>query len=50
MNLKSFLFLTFIVFVHLQTNADPPKLPLYVGRGYNLLVGNPLSNQVDPGF
>lgn len=34
----------------LQTLADPRKLPLYVGRGYDLLEGNPLSNKVDPGF
>jgi hypothetical protein len=29
---------------------DPQRLPLYVGRSYNLLSGNPLSDQVDPGF
>ena len=23
---------------------------MYVGRSYNLLMGNPLSNEVDPGF
>ena len=26
------------------------KLPIYVGLGYNLLSGNPLSDHVDPGF
>lgn len=37
--------------VTLQAFADPPrKLPIYVGRGYDLLEGNPLSNKVDPGF
>lgn len=31
--------------------AETPKLPLYIGRGYNLLHGNPLSDAgVDPGF
>lgn len=34
----------------LQASCEPPKLPLYVGRGYDLLTGNPLSDQVDPGF
>jgi len=29
---------------------DTPKLPIYVGRSYDLLTGNPLSDQVDPGF
>ena len=29
---------------------DPHRLPLYVGRSYDLLTGNPLSDQVDPGF
>jgi hypothetical protein len=29
----------------------PPKLPLYIGKGYNVLKGNPLSSEgVDPGF
>ena len=28
-----------------------PKLPLYIGKGYNVLLGNPLSSEgVDPGF
>ena len=31
--------------------AETPKLPVYIGRGYNLLQGNPLSDTgVDPGF
>jgi hypothetical protein len=30
--------------------AEPQRLPLYVGRSYDLLSGNPLSDQVDPGF
>lgn len=29
----------------------PPRLPLYIGKGYNILHGNPISsNGVDPGF
>ena len=31
-------------------DQDIPKLPLYVGRSYDLLQGNPLSDKVDPGF
>jgi hypothetical protein len=27
-----------------------PKLPVYLGIGYNLLKGNPLDNRVDEGF
>jgi hypothetical protein len=28
-----------------------PKIPLYIGKGYNILKGNPLSSEgVDPGF
>lgn len=27
-----------------------PKLPLYVGKGYNILIGNPSSEGIDPGF
>ncbi len=28
-----------------------PKLPLYIGKGYDILKGNPLSSEgVDPGF
>ncbi len=50
MNLSILLLLTLLASVRPQSVSDPPKLPLYVGRGYNLLVGNPLSNQIDPGF
>lgn len=33
------------------TASTPPKLPLYIGKGYDILVGNPLSGEgVDPGF
>lgn len=28
-----------------------PKLPMYIGNGYDVLTGNPLSGEgVDPGF
>ena len=27
-----------------------PKLPIYVGIGYNLVTGNPLDKSVDTGF
>lgn len=28
-----------------------PKLPMYIGHGYDILRGNPLSGEgVDPGF
>jgi hypothetical protein len=30
--------------------SDAPKLPLYVGRSYDLMSANPLSDHVDPGF
>ena len=30
---------------------DLPKLPMYIGLGYNILKGNPLhSGSIDPGF
>ena len=29
----------------------PPKLPLFIGKGYDILLGNPFSSGgVDPGF
>lgn len=42
--------LCFLALTLLHVSCDPPKLPLYAGRSYDLLTGNPLSNQVDPGF
>ena len=30
--------------------GDLPKLPVYLGVGYNLLKGNPLADHVDEGF
>lgn len=38
-----------LALVSLAVN-EPQRLPLYVGRSYDLLTGNPLSDQVDPGF
>ena len=47
LKLALLLCLTCLISAQLQ---DVPKLPLYVGRSYNLLEGNPLSDRVDPGF
>lgn len=44
------LILLLIIGAYSQAVRDIPKLPIYVGRSYDLLVGNPLSNEVDPGF
>ena len=33
-----------------QTLEDPPKIPIFVGRAYDLLKGNPQNNEIDPGF
>lgn len=31
--------------------STPPRLPMFLGKGYNILKGNPLSAEgVDPGF
>lgn len=30
--------------------SNIPKLPLFIGRGYNILTGNPLNEGVDPGY
>lgn len=36
--------LTIILLLNLWTaSANPPKLPLFIGKGYDILVGNPLS-------
>ena len=48
--MRSKILLCFLALTLLQVTCDPPKLPLYVGRSYDLLTGNPLSDQVDPGF
>lgn len=42
--------LVVLVLTAVSSQLELPKLPLYVGRSYNLLEGNPLSDQVDPGF
>lgn len=33
-----------------EETDDTPRIPVYVGLGYDLLQGNPLSNYVDTGF
>lgn len=33
-----------IVLVLAQSVEDPPKMPIFVGRAYDLLKGNPLNN------
>jgi hypothetical protein len=30
--------------------TDTPRIPAYLGRGYDIVAGNPLSNRIDPGF
>ena len=42
--------LVLIVLASADKLGTPPKLPMYVGRSYNLLEGNPLNNAIDPGF
>lgn len=39
-----------VLFVCTLCLEDIPQLPVYVGRSYDLLKGNPLSDRVDPGF
>ena len=45
---KIFIFLIFFLFVSLSTCI--PKLPVHVGKGYDILHGNPLAETIDPGF
>ena len=40
----------FILLCAALSLEETPKLPIYVGRSYDLLLGNPLSDRVDPGF
>lgn len=46
--------LAILVVSSIAEEAQPitlPKLPLFIGKGYDILVGNPLSSEgVDPGF
>ncbi len=44
------IFCLIIALLILEAYGETPRLPLYVGRSYDLLSGNPLSDQVDPGF
>lgn len=48
--MKALLILVSIALVFTIEIGDPPKLPMFVGRSYDLLKGNPLSNEIDPGF
>ncbi len=34
----------------LHLEAYVPKLPIYIGEGYNIYEGNPMTNMIDPGF
>ena len=31
-----------------QTLEDPQRMPILVGRAYDLFKGNPLNNEIDP--
>lgn len=45
---KSFAVVLFVLFLSVRAI---PKLPMYIGNGYDVLTGNPLSGEgVDPGF
>lgn len=33
-----------------KQGESPPKMPVYIGIGYNLVSGNPLGKSVDTGF
>ena len=46
------LLLTVFVLINIWgVSSTLPKLPLFIGKGYNILLGNPLSGEgVDPGF
>lgn len=48
MNLR--LFVCSLLLLITCSISDAPKLPLYVGRSYDLMSANPLSDHVDPGF
>lgn len=50
MGYRTILLLTLLVLVQLQSGNLPPKLPLYVGKGYDLLLGNPISSLGEKGF
>ena len=49
MQYKKIKFFLLILFI-LQGHGQIPKLPMYIGRSYDLINGNPLDSQVDPGF
>ena len=45
---KIFTFIFSLLLVSLSTCI--PKLPVHVGKGYDILQGNPLTDTIDPGF
>lgn len=49
MHHKAFKYFLLVLFI-LNSYGEIPKLPIYVGRSYDLINGNPLDDQVDPGF
>lgn len=48
--MKILLIFILVGLVLTQTVEDPPKMPIFVGRAYDLLKGNPLNSDIDPGF
>ena len=48
--MKTLVILICVTIAFGQSGNDPTRLPLYIGRGYDVLEGNPLSSKVDPGF
>lgn len=45
------IFLIFAFLGHsLRLESNLPKLPLYIGEGYNIYQGNPMTDKIDPGF
>ena len=53
-NCYALIYLCFVLMscgVSADNPTTPPRLPIYIGRGYNILLGNPISDEgVDPGF
>lgn len=50
MNILQLAFLA-LISIHLAQAQAKPKIPLYIGKGYNILLGNPLSTEgIDPGY
>ena len=47
---KIILLILLLFFSSCSTINDLPKMPLYIGLGYNLADGNPINDEIDPGF